>query len=85
MLKRGIIVYAIVVTIAAVLLLINARFQTMINNELLSMNQELIEDNKLLLDRIASLQADNGALLDNWLNAEYNAMTRVVTIYCGDE
>jgi len=83
--KHGLKVYAFVITLIAAILLILNYQHVKLNNEMNDLNNKLIQDKNQLQDEIAGLQEDKSQLLDDVLQAEYNAMTRVVTVYCGDD
>lgn len=77
-------IYAAIVTI--VILVLTSRVQTFseINKDLISDNYKLINMSKDLLMQIETNQMEYTDLMSKYLNAEYDAMTRVVAIYCND-
>lgn len=77
-------IYAAIVTI--VILVLTSRVQTFseMNKDLISDNYKLINMTKDLLMQIETNQMEYTDLMSKYLNAEYDAMTRVVAIYCND-
>ena len=62
------------------------RVQTVseMNKGLISDNYMLINISKDLLNQLDTKQTEYTDLMAKYLNAEYDAMTRVVAIYCND-
>jgi hypothetical protein len=82
--EKTIKLYSIVITLLAIALLFTNQKLTTLNRELLEVNYELINISNELLEQIDTKQTEYTDLMVMYLNAEYDAMTRVVKIYCGD-
>lgn len=82
--EKTIKLYAIVITLLAIALLLTNQQLTKLNRELIEVNYDLIDISNELLDQININQTEYTDLMGKYLTAEYDAMTRVVKIYCGD-
>lgn len=77
-------VYAAVITLLTLGLTFRVQTISEMNKGLVSDNYMLISMSKDLLNQIDTKQTEYTELMAKYLNAEYDAMTRVVVIYCND-
>lgn len=77
-------VYAAVITLLALGLTFRVQTISEMNKGLVSDNYLLISISKDLLNKIDTKQTEYTDLMSKYLTAEYDAMTRVVAIYCND-
>lgn len=77
-------IYAAIMTVIVLGLLFRVQTVSEMNKGLISDNYMLINISKDLLNQIDTKQNEYTDLMAKYLNAEYDAMTRVVAIYCND-
>lgn len=77
-------IYAAIMTVIVLGLLFRVQTVSEMNKGLISDNYMLINISKDLLNQIDTKQNEYSDLMAKYLNAEYDAMTRVVAIYCND-
>lgn len=77
-------IYAAIMTVIVLGLLFRVQTVSEMNKGLISDNYMLINISKDLLNQIETKQNEYTDLMAKYLNAEYDAMTRVVAIYCND-
>ena len=77
-------IYAAIMTVIVLGLLFRVQTVSEMNKGLISDNYMLINISKDLLNQLDTKQTEYTDLMAKYLNAEYDAMTRVVAIYCND-
>lgn len=77
-------IYAAIMTVIVLGLLFRVQTVSEMNKGLISDNYMLINISKDLLNQIETKQNEYTDLMAKYLNAEYDAMTRVVAIYCNE-
>lgn len=77
-------VYAALITLVALTFAIRNQYLSDLSKDLIKDNYKMIKMSEELLNDINIKQTEYAELMFRYLTAEYDAMTRVVAIYCND-
>lgn len=82
--QKIITIYAALITLVALTFALRIQSLSELSKDLIKDNYKLINMSEELLNDINIKQTEYPELMSKYLTAEYDAMTRVVAIYCND-